>query len=172
MEFNNLIRNRISVRNYDPDHPVSREVLERILDAGRMAPSACNNQPWKFLVISSPGMLSKVRGSYDRPWYKEAPHILVVVGFKSQAWIRKYDGYNSIKTDMAIAMTHLILAAENEGVGTCWIEAYDPAVLRKALDLNDNELVFGITPLGYPGPGYKKSIKKQRKSLTEIAEFL
>lgn len=172
MEFNNLIRNRISVRDYDPEHPVPREVLERILDAGRMAPSACNYQPWKFLVISSPEMLGKVRESYDRPWFKEAPHILVVVGFKSLAWIRKYDGYNSIETDMAIAMTHLILAAENEGVGTCWVEAYNPAVLRKALDLNDNQVVFGITPLGFPGKGYQKSLNKQRKPLTEITEFL
>jgi len=69
-------------------------------------------------------------------------------------------------------MTHLILAAENEGIGTCWIAAYDPLLLKKALNLNENQVVFGITPLGYPRSGYKKTLMKKRKSLTDIVEFL
>jgi nitroreductase len=95
-----------------------------------------------------------------------------VVGNRDQAWKRSYDGYNSIETDVAIAMTQIILAAENEGVGTCWIAAYDPAILRKALNLNDNQLIFCITPLGYPGPGYEKPLKKIRKPLEDIVEYL
>jgi len=69
-------------------------------------------------------------------------------------------------------MTHLILAAENEGVATCWIAAYNPVLLKKTLDLDENQLVFGITPLGYPRSGYKKTLMKKRKSLTDIIEFL
>ena len=61
MEFNELIRNRESIRSYDPARPVPKDTLERILDAGRMAPSACNYQPWEFLVIRSAEMLEKVR---------------------------------------------------------------------------------------------------------------
>lgn len=172
MEYYELIRSRESIRNYDPERIVSKEVMERILDAGRLAPSACNYQPWKFLVISSPGMLGKVRACYHRDWFKDAPHILVVVGFKDQAWKRIYDGYNSIETDVAIAMTHMVLAAENEGIGTCWICAYDPAILRKALNLGENQLVFGITPVGYTKQGFRKSGVKKRKSLKEIADYL
>ena len=172
MEFTDLICKRISLRNYDPDRPVPKETIEKILDAGRMAPSAVNFQPWKFLVVSSPAMLEKVRACYHREWYKKAPHVLIVTGFKDQAWTRKFDGHNSIETDAAIAMTHLILAAENEGVGTCWIENYDPQMLREALNINDNQMVFGITPLGYPEPGYSKNTEKKRKPLSDIVKYL
>jgi len=172
MEFTELIRSRESMRNYDPDRPVPREVLEKILNAGRLAPSACNNQPWKFLVITSPVMLEKVRTCYNRDWFKEAPQILVMLGLKDQAWKRSYDEYNSLETDVTIAMTHIILAAENEGVGTCWIEAYNPSLLKKALNPGKNQLIFGITPLGYPRTGFKKSLIKKRKPLEEVVEFL
>jgi len=172
MEFNELIRTRESVRNYDPGRPVPREILDRILDAGRLAPSACNIQPWKFLVMSSSGMLEKVRAAYQREWFREAPYVLVIIGSKGQAWKRSYDGYNSIETDLAIAMTHIILAAENEGIGTCWIEAYNPAVLREAISAGNDQVIFGITPLGYQKPGYVKSGQKKRKPLGEIVEYL
>ena len=172
MEFYDLILSRESIRDYDPDRQVPNQILKKILNAGRIAPSACNIQPWKFLVVSSPEMLNKVRTCYSRDWFRDAPHILIVIGLKDIAWKRSWDGYNSIETDVAIAMTHLILAAENEGVGTCWIEAYNPAILREALRLSDDQLVFGITPLGYPRPGFKKSAVKNRKPLDEIAEFL
>lgn len=172
MEYDELIRTRESIRDYDPARPVSKETIERILDAGRMAPSACNYQPWEFLVIQSGEMLEKVRACYHREWYKNAPQILVVLGLKDKAWVRGYDGYNSIETDLAIVMTHLILAAENEGVGTCWIEAYNPVILRKALELGENQVVYGITPLGYPRAGFVKKGNKSRKKLEEIVKYL
>jgi nitroreductase len=172
MEYTLLVNGRESIRDYDPNKPVSKETLQNILDAGRMAPSAKNLQPWKFLVIKSPEMLGKIRTCYGRDWFKMAPVVLVVVGYKDKAWVRSYDGYNSIETDVSIVMTHLVLAAENEGVGTCWIEAYDPAILREVLHLSDNEVVFGITPLGYPHDGFTKRGNKLRKSLEEVVEFL
>ena len=172
MEFYNLILSRESIRNYDPDRQVPKQILEKILNSGRLAPSACNIQPWNFLVVSSPEMLNKVRACYSRDWFRDAPHILIVVGLKDKAWKRSYDGYNSLETDVAIAMTHLILAAENEGVATCWIEAYNPAVLRESLRLSADQLVFAITPLGYSKPGFSKSGVKIRKPLEEIVEYL
>jgi len=172
MEYTDLIRSRESIRNYNPNRPVPKEILEKILNAGRLAPSACNCQPWKFLVISSPAVLAKVKACYNRDWFKDTPHILVVLGLRDQAWNRSYDGYNSVETDVAIAMTHIVLAAENEGVGTCWIAAYDPELLKEALNSDSNQLIFGITPLGYPKPGFQKSLIKKRKSLKDIVEFL
>ena len=172
MEYYDLIRSRESVRNYDPNRPVPKEILEKILDAGRVSPSARNNQPWKFNVISSSAILEKVRACYDRDWFKDAPHILIVIGLRDQAWNRSYDGYNSIETDVTIAMTYIILAAENEGVGTCWIAAYNPMLLKEALNTDENQLIFGITPLGYPKTGYKKTSMKKRKSLEDIVEYL
>lgn len=172
MEYTELIKSRESVRNYDPERPVAKEILERILNAGRMAPSACNYQPWKFLVISSSAMLEKVKACYQRDWFKDAPHILVILGLKDQAWKRSYDGYNSIETDVAIAMTHIVLAAENEGVGACWVAAYNPVLLKEAINPKENQLIFGITPLGYPKHGFKKSSEKKRKLLSDIVDFL
>lgn len=172
MEYTELIRTRESIRNYDPSRPVPKEILEKILEAGRLAPSAKNFQPWKFLLISSPALLEKVKASYQRDWIKEAPHILVLIGLKNQAWIRGYDGYNSVETDVSIAMTQIILAAENEGIGACWIAAYNPEVLKEALNRGENEQIFAMTPLGYPKPGFQKSFMKKRKPLDEIVEFL
>jgi len=172
MEFTELIRSRESIRNYDPNRPVPKEILMKILDAGRLAPSACNNQPWKFLVVSSPAILEKIHACYHREWLKDAPHILVLIGLKDQAWVRNYDGYNYLETDVSIAMTHMILAAENEGVATCWIANYNPSMLDDVLKPAANQHIFGLTPLGYPKPGFQKTFLKKRKSMEEMVEFL
>lgn len=172
MDFYQLVEGRESIRNYDSKRPVDREVLTRILNAGRVAPSAVNRQPWRFLLISSPEMLAKVHRCYAREWFREAPHVLVVVGNRDDAWTREADGYNSIETDMTIAVDHMVLAAEYEGVGTCWIEAYDPGILREALELKESEVVFSITPLGYPKEGFEKHGNKERKGFEEVVEFL
>lgn len=172
MEFDKLIRVRESIRDYDPAKKLPEEVLTKILDAARFAPSAVNKQPWEFWVIRSAEMHERVCACYHRPWFKDAPVIVVIVGDKDKAWVRSFDQYNSIETDLAIVMTHLILAAENEGVGTCYIENYDPAMLREALGLTDNQVVFGITPLGYPHDGFEKRGNKARNTLEQVVRYL
>ena len=172
MEYSELIRTRESIRNYDHGKPVEPEKLNRILEAGRIALSAANRQPWEFWLVSSDQMLLKIRDCYHRDWYKNAPHVLVVVGKKDEAWVRGSDGYNSVETDTAIAMTHMILAAENEGVGACWIAAFNPVELIEALDLQENQVVFGIATLGYPQPGFCKKGEKIRKEFREVVRYL
>ena len=98
--------------------------------------------------------------------------MLVVVGKAAEVWRRAKDGYNSMETDLTIAMDHMILAATNEDVGTCWIAAYDPDVLRDALGLGEGDRVFCITPLGYPRNPPKETSEKPRKKLGEIVQFL
>ena len=171
MEFTELINARESVRNYDPERPVPKDIILRIVNAGRIAPSAKNLQPWRFIVISSSPLLEKVKDCYKRDWIKDAPHIIVALGLKDQAWVRAYDNYNSVETDVTIAMTHIILAAENEGIGACWIAAFDPYCLREVINPAENEIIYGMTPLGYPKSGYSKVPVKKRKSLEEIVEF-
>ncbi len=171
MDFTRVICERESIRSYDPSRPLEKQVLERILDAGRIAPSAANKQPWRFLLISSREVLSQVRRSYTKPWFQEAPHILVVTGRPGEAWSRQ-DAWNSIETDLAIAMDHMILAAGNEGVGSCWIGAYDPMVLRSALSLGPDDRVYAMTPLGYPKPGFAKKGQKLRKTLQDVVRYL
>jgi len=171
MDFTRVISGRESIRNYDPTKPVDKAVLERILDAGRIAPSAANRQPWRFLLIQSRDVLSQVRRSYQKPWFQDAPQVLVVVGRTGEAWTRQ-DGWSSIETDLAIAMDHMVLAAENEGVGTCWIAAFDSTVLRSTLSLTADDRVYAMTPLGYPRPGFAKKGKRERKALTDVVRYL
>jgi nitroreductase len=168
MEFSELIRYRESVRSYDPERQVEDKILDRVLEAGRIAPSASNRQPWKFVLVSSEEMLAKVKACYLRPWFQDAPHILVLVSNIKESWIRSYDGYNSIEIDAAIAMDHMILAATNEGLGTCWIAAFNPDILKKALSLKDHEVVFAITPLGYPRSDYIRTKGKNRKDFKDV----
>lgn len=168
MDYYQLIEQRESVRNYDASRKLEAEIINRIINAGRLAPSASNRQPWRFVLVSSEKMLNKIRPCYHRDWFKNAPHVLIIVGDKSQSWKRSNNNYNSIETDLAIAMDHIILAAENEGVGACWIIAYDYEILSKALNLKENEVVFSITPLGYQTKDYVKRNNKIRKTLEEV----
>ena len=172
MEYYDLIKTRESIRNYDLDKPVSKAVLNRILESGRLAPSASNRQPWTFVMVSSQEKLLEVKECYQKDWFKQAPHILIIVGNKSKSWIRNYDDYNSIETDLAIAMDHMILAAENEGVGTCWIIAYDYNRLAEAIGLEENEIIYCITPLGYPHENFHRQGNKKRKALEEVVKFI
>ena len=172
MDFYDLISKRESVRDYDPIRKIEDKVLNKILNAGRLAPSASNRQPWTFLLVSSKEKLEKVRTCYQKQWFHSAPYILIIIGDKSKSWVRLADGYNSIETDLTIAMDHIILAAEYENVGTCWIEAYDPKILSEAISLKVNEVIFSITPLGYQNEGYKKHGKKERKPFEEIVRII
>ncbi len=170
MEFNDVILKRESVRNFDPKKLVAPEVLERILEAGRIAPSASNYQPWEFWLISTPEMLAKVKPCYERQWLADAPHILVVTGDEDQAWERE-DGFNSLQSDLAIAMHQMMLAATNEGVGSCWVTHFQPAMLRQALGLKDSVKVYGISPLGYPREGFISRTVIMRKPLHDIVIY-
>ncbi|MBM3163366.1 MAG: nitroreductase [Chlorobi bacterium] len=169
--FHDLVRARCSVRSYKRDAPVPDDVLKRILDAGRLAPSGKNLQPWTFIVASSPEMQEKIYPCYSRDWIQGAPHLLIVKGTRSGAWHRAKDGYSSLETDLAIAMDHMILAAAAEGVGSCWIAAFDRDLLYQALDLTENEEIFAFTPLGYATDDYQP-VPKTRKTLEEITVFL
>ncbi|NTW56144.1 MAG: nitroreductase [Chlorobiaceae bacterium] len=171
MDFYELVSKRCSVRSFDTGRSIPDEVLLRILDAGRLAPSASNLQPWRFHLVRSPEVLAKIHPCYSRDWIRSAPCLLIVSGKPGNAWVRRRDNYNSIETDLTIAMDHMILAAAYEGVGTCWIAAFDPAVLHEALGLAPDEVVFAFTPLGYAAEDYTP-IAKNRKSLDEIAVFL
>lgn len=172
MDFNELARQRHSQRAYDPDRPIPRELLERLLETARHAPSAANRQPWQILVIQSERMLDAIHAAYPRDWFMAAPCILVVKGFRNKAWTRAFDGYNSLETDLAILMDHLTLAATELGLGSCWIANFDPEVLKHALNLSDEEAVFSISPLGYCPAQAPAPRQTTREPLSVIARFL
>ena len=166
MEFAELIRKRYSVRAYKPD-PVEDEKLEQVLEAMRLAPTAANRQPFQFIVIHTKGREAELGRIYGRGWFVQAPLIICACGVLAQNWVRS-DGKNYNDVDVAIAMDHLVLAAADLGLGTCWIAAFDPAAAREVLGLPDGVEPVAFTPLGYPadqlGP-------KERKPLSELVRY-
>jgi nitroreductase len=166
MEFTELIQKRYSVRAYKPD-PVEEEKLNQVLEAMRLAPTAANRQPFQFIVARTTGREAEFRRIYDREWFVQAPLIICACGVPAQNWVRS-DGKNYNDVDVAIAMDHLVLAAADLGLGTCWIAAFNPTAAREMLDLPDGVEPLAFTPLGYPAdqPG-----PKERKPLEELVRY-
>jgi nitroreductase len=163
MEFAELIRQRYSVRAYKPD-PVPDDVLARVLEAARLAPTAANRQPFRVLVIRTEGRGQELRRIYQRPWFVQGPLVLGVCSLPAEAWVRR-DGKNYADVDATIAMDHLVLAAAAEGLGTCWVGAFDPAAARGVLALPAGVEPIAFTPLGYPAD---QPPEKKRKPLAEL----
>lgn len=168
MSFASIARKRYSIRDYK-DMPIEKEKLLQVLEAGRIAPSACNNQPWQFVVITDEGLKSKVAEAYPRDWFRKAPVILAVLGDHSQSWKRK-DGKDHCDVDAAIAVDHMTLAAAELGIGSCWVCAFDSEKCHKALALPDNLEVIVLVPMGYPASD-NIIPEKRRKSLDEIVSW-
>lgn len=166
MEFDDLIRNRYSVRAYRDD-PVEDEKLYKILEAARIAPTAANQQPFLVFVLHSKGRENELSQIYQREWFLQAPIVLCVCGIPSQAWVRR-DGASYLLADAAIVMDHMILAATNLGLGTCWIASFDAQAVRLALALPADVEPLLVTPLGYPAD---RAVEKERKSLRELVRY-
>lgn len=166
MDFLELAKKRYSVRAYKPD-PVEDDKLQKVLEAARLAPTACNLQPFQFIVIHTKGKEAKLARIYSDSWFVEAPIIICACGIPSQSWVRS-DGKNYWEVDVTIAMDHLILAAADLGLGTCWVGAFNPDAARKILGLPDDLEPIAFTPLGYPDdqPGYK-----DRKAINELVRY-
>lgn len=164
MEFSELIQKRYSVRSYRSD-PVADEILEKVLSAARCAPTAANRQPIQFIVIHTSGREGDVRRLYHREWFVQTPVVIVACGLPSQGWVRGFDQTNYTMVDVAIAMDHLILAATDLGLGTCWIANFDPDVVRAVLGLPEGVEPIAMTPLGYPADQPRP---KERKPLAEL----
>lgn len=166
MEFLELTKKRYSVRAYKST-PVEYDKLEEVLEAARMAPTAANRQPFQLIIIPTKGRESELLRIYNKPWFVEAPVVICACGITSESWVRQ-DGKNYCGVDVAIAMDHLILAAADLGLGTCWVGAFNPEEARKVLKIPDELEPIAFTPLGYPDdqPG-----DKIRKPIEEIIRY-
>lgn len=165
-----LSNERFSTRKFTAE-AVSEEDLQYVLECVRMAPSACNKQPWKWLVVKSEEAKRKLQECYDREWFKTAPMYIVGMRNKQENWIRKEDEKPHGDIDVAIATEHLCLAATERGLGTCWVCNYDPAKMHAYFEQDgreDYEAVV-IVPIGHVAPDCPHAEKK-RKEMSEIVE--
>ena len=156
MDFTTLIQNRYSCRAFSPK-TVEQEKVDRILEAGRIAPTAVNRQPVHVWAVSDPGVLASIRG-VTRSNYG-APLILVVGCRPADAWVRRYDNKNGAEVDASIVATYLMLAAENEGLSTLWVGSFDPALLAGLLPATEGYELVAMINVGYAAEGSVPSEK-------------
>ncbi len=166
MDFFDLIQQRYSVRAYRST-AVEEDKLRKVMEAAVLAPTAANKQPFRFLVIKTQGRQAELRRIYGRDWFVQAPLVVCACAVKDESWVRS-DGKNYAEVDATIAFTHLILAAHELGLGTCWIAAFDPAAARDVLKLPAGLDPVAFTPLGYPADKWKP---KKRRPASELVQF-
>ena len=153
MTFLELAKERYSVRKYK-DTPVEQEKLDMILEAAKVAPTACNKQPQRIYVVQSDKMREKL-ASVCRFTFG-APVIMVVCYDKTREWQNDLTpGYATGETDAAIVCTHMMLEAWELGLGSCWVAWFNADEVAKVLGIPENEQVLALLPLGYAADGAK-----------------
>ena len=166
MDFIDLINKRYSVRAYK-SIPVEDEKLSIVINAARMAPTAANRQPFQILVIHTNDRKESLFNIYQREWFVQAPLVICICGLRDRAWIRR-DNKTYLDVDLAIVMDHMILAATELGLGTCYIAAFDVVNARKVLALPQDVEPILFTPLGYPADSPRK---KERKNIEDLVRY-
>jgi nitroreductase len=151
------------VRAYKPDLVGA---IGAVLEAARLAPTT-NRQSFQIVVIHTAGRDKELQRIYGKDWFTQAPLLVCICSVPAQAWVRK-DGKSYAYVDVAIAMDHLILAAANLGLGTCWVAGFDLPAAREFLRLPEDVEPIAFTPLGYPAdqPG-----SKDRKELSKLVRY-
>jgi nitroreductase len=178
VSFLDLVKKRRSVRKY-LERPVPREAVVRCLEAARLSPSACNSQPWRFLVLDDPELKSRLSDSAFSGIHSinsfagKAPVLVVIVTERSSFASSLGSCFRGVQyslIDIGIAGEHFILQAEEEGLGTCWLGWFNEKEVKKVLGLTRNSRVDVIISLGYPveteRPGHT------RKTLSEMSRFV
>lgn len=172
-----LISKRRSVRYY-LNRPISKEELLKCIEAARLAPSACNAQPWKFIIIDNPQLKNKIcerafYGIYSLNKFAINAPVLVIVVSEKEKFLSALGGYlrgiNYYLLDIGIACEHLVLQATELGIGSCWIGWFNERQVKKILNIPRNKKVDVIISLGYEEQN--KLTIKDRKSLEEICLF-
>lgn len=169
MEVFEAIKKRRSIRSYDSSKPVTEEQIEKILEAGRLAPSAHNLQDWYFVVVKSPEVKEKmVEAAMGQDFVGEASIVIVVCAdlrLADKHSTRHGEDFYMIQ-DTAIAATMMILEATELGLGTCWIGAFDEEKIKEVLGLEDYFRPMALFPVGYPA---ESPSPKPRRNLEEIS---
>lgn len=147
MDFLKLASERYSVRKFQ-DKNLDKETLDKILKAGHIAPTGCNNQPQRILVLNTPESVEKLKKCTK--CHFDAPTAMIVCYNKDESWVRKYDGALCAPVDASIVTTHMMLMAHALGVGSCWVMSFDPKALKDEYNIPENYMPQAILVMGYP----------------------
>ncbi|MFC1512173.1 nitroreductase family protein [Candidatus Latescibacterota bacterium] len=180
MNVINIIARRVSCRSYKTD-PVPQEQIVEILESARLAPSACNKQPWRFAVVRNPDARRSIVQEGFLPginmdWSLDAP-VLVVIGMETSLVAHHLSAFVSgVKypwVDIGIAGEHLVLAATELGLGTCWIGWIKPRIITRIVNWPKSVKPVAVITMGYPiESGDRKPSKSQRKALDELVRWI
>ena len=170
MDFKEVIKQRYSCKKFD-GRKVEKEKLNEILEAGRLAPTAKNLQEQKIYVVESEELLSKI--DTVTPCRYSAATLIVVAFDKNNVFVYPGEGRDSGVEDATIVATHMILAATNAGVDSCWINYFNPDELKKVLGLPDNEEILMFMDLGYADVNTKPlENHNKRKNIEETVKYI
>ncbi|MBQ9756796.1 MAG: nitroreductase family protein [Clostridia bacterium] len=147
MDFEKVITERYSVRKFENKH-LGQEVIDKILHAGHIAPTGCNFQPQRVLVLNNDESLAKLKNCTK--CHFDAPCAMLVCYNKNETWTRSYDGAISAPVDAGIVATHMMLEAKNLGVGSCWVMHFDPSKMRETFNIPRNIEPHALLVMGYP----------------------
>lgn len=167
MEFLELVQKRYSCREFS-NQEVEKEKIEKVLEAGRLAPTACNFQPQRILVVTDEEKKEKLKECTRFTF--DAPVILAVCYDKNESWKRKYDGQDEGIVDCSIVSTHMMLQIEELGMGSTWVGSFDPMKAREILKIPENLEIINLLPFGYPAEdSVPSAMHEKRKVMSEIA---
>ena len=169
MELNEAIKERRSIRAFKK-HDVSEKIIEQLIEAGRLAPSAGNVQPWKFVIIRKPDSKKVLSQAANQPFIREAPVVIVVCADE----IRAEMGYGFrgrtlyCIQDTAAAIQNIVLTAYSLGLGTCWVGAYNENQARKVINAPEGIRPVALIPVGYPN---ESPARRKRRPHSEIIHY-
>lgn len=166
--FLSLVEKRKSIRSYK-SIDVEKEKLDYILEAFRLAPSAKNLQPWKLVVVTDKAVMQElVPVCRNQAFIAEAPVIIAVCVKEEEAYATMGGYLNSSPVDVGISFEHLMLAATEQGLGSCWIGAFNEKAVGEVIGVPENVRVVALTPIGYPDD---QGRERKRKSIEEIVSY-
>jgi len=166
MEFKKVITERYSVRSFDK-RTIEKEKLDAILEAARLAPTACNNQPQRIKVLTTAKDLALVDSV--SPCRYNAPVAILVCYDKTKAWVSKVDGVMHGEVDASIVLTQMMLQAADLGLGSLWVGMFDPKKTCEVFKLGANIVPVSFLMVGYPAPDSRPAkMHTDRKPLKEL----
>ncbi len=170
MEVFDAVETRKSVRAYSST-PVPKEKLDRVIESGRLAPSAMNLQPWHFIIVHDTGKREEMSKARYAKFLKESPVVIVGCGDRksSPKWFA---------IDTTIALQNMVLTATSEGLGTCWIGSFDEDMIRNLLKIPDHLTVVAMLAVGYPrkkldlaATVIRSGSRKPAKDIVSVEEY-
>lgn len=165
MSLIDLIMSRRSIRKYKAE-PIPQEILERILEAGRYAPSASNAQPWHFIVLTEPEIMDKLSHGRWNSFIRESAFTVVGCAYEGSAYSRKWS-----TIDSTIALQNMVIAAWSLGIGSCWVGDFEDSEVRRILNVPKDWKIISLISFGYPDETPSTTPRKPLKEVVSYNRF-